>query len=131
VRVVADTHALVWYLADSQKLSRVAADALGAAEADEGILVSAATLIDLWYVVHRATTDLTADHVSAVEDVLREVNNVHLVEIDAHVVACFGETDGLRDPWDRLIVATALSYEAPLVTRDRAVMSLGAVPVIW
>lgn len=131
MKAVADTHALVWYLADSQKLSRAAAGALSAAEADEGILVSAATLIDLWYVAHRARPNLGDEHISAVENVLHDDNNVHLVDIDAEVVARFGETSRLGDPWDRLIVATALSYEAPLVTRDSAITSLGTVPVIW
>ncbi len=35
------------------------------------------------------------------------------------------------DPMDRLIGATALAQGVPLVTRDRAIRSSRAVPVIW
>jgi hypothetical protein len=50
VRVVADSHALVWYLAetDAGRLSTPALTAVASAEAETGIAVSVATLIDLW-----------------------------------------------------------------------------------
>ena len=38
---------------------------------------------------------------------------------------------GLPDPWDRLIVATAMQLNLPLVTRDRAIGNTGAVHTIW
>ena len=36
-----------------------------------------------------------------------------------------------RDPWDRLIIATALEYDAPLVTRDQTIPQYPGVRVIW
>ncbi|HEX9969601.1 MAG TPA: PIN domain-containing protein [Acidimicrobiales bacterium] len=131
MRVVADTHALIWYLADSPELSPRATRALTEAEDTDGILVSTASLIDLWYVVHRTTATLTDVHVNAVTAVLRGDTNVHLVAIDAEVLEHFGATAQLRDPWDRLIVATALAHDVALVTRDRAISAVGGVAVVW
>jgi PIN domain nuclease of toxin-antitoxin system len=37
----------------------------------------------------------------------------------------------LPDPWDRMIVATALHLGVPLVTRDRAITAAGVVATIW
>jgi PIN domain nuclease of toxin-antitoxin system len=37
----------------------------------------------------------------------------------------------IADPWDRLIVATALALEIPLVTRDQAIQRSGVVETIW
>ena len=40
----------------------------------------------------------------------------------------------LRDPWDRLITATAIDLGAPLVTKDRAITAIGQagpVEIIW
>ena len=50
MRVVVDSHAVVWYLKGSPQLSPAARDVLTDAEVDAGIVVSIATLIDLWYV---------------------------------------------------------------------------------
>lgn len=50
MRVVADSRALVWFMQGSPRLSVRAADVLRAAEASDGITVSVATLVDLWYV---------------------------------------------------------------------------------
>jgi hypothetical protein len=37
----------------------------------------------------------------------------------------------LPDPWDRMIVATALHLSVPLVTKDRAITATGVVETIW
>jgi hypothetical protein len=40
----------------------------------------------------------------------------------------------LRDPWDRLIVATAIELGVPLITADGAITALsesGVVEVVW
>lgn len=58
MRVVADSHAIVWHLQGSARLSAAAARALIEAEATDGVVVSIATLIDLWYVT-QTTRKLT------------------------------------------------------------------------
>ena len=51
---VADSHALLFYLFIPDQLSASALEALGEAEDSDGIVVSAATLGDLWYASHKA-----------------------------------------------------------------------------
>jgi PIN domain nuclease of toxin-antitoxin system len=52
--VVADTHALVWYLSRPHELSAAASNALvGAAAAGDLIYVSAISLVELIYLVER------------------------------------------------------------------------------
>jgi PIN domain nuclease of toxin-antitoxin system len=50
VRVLADSHAIIWQSQCSPELSEDAANALLQAEATDGIVVSVASLVDLWYV---------------------------------------------------------------------------------
>jgi PIN domain nuclease of toxin-antitoxin system len=62
--------------------------------------------------------------------------NISSAPITGPVVAFFdsAELAALRDPWDRLITATAMELAAPLVTKDRAITAVaqtGAVEVIW
>ena len=53
MRVVADSHSLLYYLFTPDRLSEPAFDALGNAEKSDGLVVSAATLGDLWYSSHK------------------------------------------------------------------------------
>lgn len=53
MRAVADSHSLLYYLFTPDQLSDRALDVLGQAEDSDGIVVSAATLGDLWYSSHK------------------------------------------------------------------------------
>ena len=61
MRVVADSHAIVWHLQGSSRISKSASDALAEAEATEGVVVSVATLVDLWYVTETTRAVSSAD----------------------------------------------------------------------
>lgn len=54
MRVVADSHTLIFYLFEPARLSELALDTLLRAEDGEGIVVSAATIGDLWYASHKS-----------------------------------------------------------------------------
>jgi PIN domain nuclease of toxin-antitoxin system len=58
VRVVADTHALVWYLLDDpdRRLSPATLAALEEAESTDGVAVSVGSVVDLWYVIRTGGT---------------------------------------------------------------------------
>jgi hypothetical protein len=63
VRVVADSHAIVWYVQGSKRLSERAGEVLAEAEAERSLVVSVATLIDLWY-VSQTTQSVTAEQLA-------------------------------------------------------------------
>ncbi|TFV64475.1 PIN domain-containing protein [Geodermatophilus sp. DF01-2] len=135
VRVVADTHALVWYLLDDpdRRLSPAALVALEDAESTDGISVSVASVVDLWYVVRTRGT-FTDDQLGQVVGLLRDPESPLEVEpITLEVAAAFQEIprDRLGDPWDRFITAAAMALGLPLVTRDRRITELGFVETIW
>ncbi len=135
MRVVADTHALVWYLLDDpdRRLSPTALAALEDAESTDGISVSVASVVDLWYVVRTRGT-FTDDQLSRVVGLLRDPESALEAEsITLDVTAAFRQIarDALGDPWDRFITATAMALALPLVTRDRRITELGLVETIW
>lgn len=135
--VLADTHALHWFLTEPGRLSRAALDRLQEAEFDEasGIAVSVASRIDLHYLV--ASGRLDAEVAAQVWAVTTYPDvNVSAVPVSEAIAALFGDSAlaSLRDPWDRLIVATAMSLAVPVVTRDSVITELGTagvVEVIW
>ncbi len=73
MRVVADTHALVWYLLDDpdRRLSSAALAALEEAESTDGVAVSVASVDDLWYVIRTRGT-FTDDQLNQVVGLLRD-----------------------------------------------------------
>lgn len=132
MKVVADSHALVWFTQGSPQLSVRAGEALREAEASDGIVVSVATLIDLWY-VSQTTERVSARELSDLRDLMTATSAVDLYPVDVAVADAYTgiSRDLLKDPWDRFIVATALVLRAPLVTRDGAIRNSELVETVW
>lgn len=132
MRVVADSHALVWFTQGSSQLSTRAAEVLRSAEASEGVVVSVATLIDLWYVT-QTTQGVSVTELADLRQLVADTPTVNFYPVDTKIAdACTGISRGLlSDPWDRLIVATAMSLHLPLVTRDGPIQDSGLVETIW
>ncbi len=132
MRVVADSHAIVWYVQGSSRLSERAASALSEAETSDGIVVSVATLVDLWYVT-QTTQGVTADDLATLRSTMVASPKVDLHPIDVAVTdaAVSIPRDALGDPWDRFILATALALELPLVTRDGRIQKTELVETVW
>jgi PIN domain nuclease of toxin-antitoxin system len=92
--------------------------------------------VDLHYLVASGRLDAeTAHHVWAVTS-YPDVN-IRSTPITAAISERFGHETltSLRDPWDRMIVATGAEHGLPIVTADEAITSLarstGVVEVIW
>lgn len=132
MRVVADSHALVWFLQSSPQLSKRAARLLRRAAADNGLYVSVATLLDLSYVAQRKRDPfISAEQLDYLRHLVStQAHGLVSVPIDAHIVEAF-EAVALPDPWDRLIVATAMTLDIPLVTKDAAIGATELVQVAW
>jgi PIN domain nuclease of toxin-antitoxin system len=135
VRVVADTHALVWYLLDDpdRRLSPAAITALERAESTDGIAVSVASVVDLWYVIRTRGT-LTDEQLDQVLGLLHDSEtSLEAAPITLDVTAAFRQIprDALGDPCDRFITATAMALGLPLVTRDGRIRESGLVDTIW
>lgn len=132
MRVVADSHIALWYANGSTRLSEPARSALASAENEGGIVVSVATLIDLWYVTQTTESISSADLIRLRAGMLSSPA-VDLHPVTVEVADTYTEIDrsALRDPWDRFIVATARALALPLVTRDSAIRRAGLVETLW
>jgi len=134
MRVLADSHVLIFYLFTPIRLSDPALEALGEAEDGAGIVVSAATLGDLWYASHKTGANSLAPGAfeSLRRTLLDPATNFDVVPVTADTMTYFDRVPiiELADPFDRFILATAAQLGLPLVTADRAISTTGAVPVI-
>ena len=96
------------------------------------MVISVATLVDLWYVT-QTTRKVTAAHLTALRNALISSATFTLQPIDLAVVDATTSIsrDLLTDPWDRFIVGTARALALPLVTRDEAIRKTRLAPTIW
>lgn len=125
--IVLDTHAWLWLVIDPQRLGPDAVEAID--QADE-IGVSA---ISCWEVAMLAAKGRIALDRGTFEwlDAALAGPPAKLLPIDPEVAAVAVTLPLHGDPADRLIVATALSRGAPLVTKDEAIQKSGLLRTIW
>ena len=132
MRVVADSHAIVWFTQGSTQLSDRAAGVLRDAVRSEGVTVSVATLVDLWYVT-QTTQSVTGVDLARLRAVIESSRSVDVHPLDLAIADAYTAIPRsvLSDPWDRFIVATAQVLSVPLVTRDGAIRDAELVETIW
>lgn len=125
MRLLADTHAIIWWLAAAPSLSRRARQAFE--DPTNELLVSAASIYEITFKQRRGRLDGTADELLAALRAAR----VTLLPVEAsHAAAAGGLPGPHRDPWDRILIAQAAVERLTMVTVDPVFADYG-VPVIW
>jgi len=115
--VLLDTHAVHWWSAEPDRVSRPARRALKAA--DE-LLVAAVSWYELAWLAERRRIAIDVPIRSWLEGLGAQVRTVGVTPaIAASAVAL--PSSFPRDPTDRLIYATAIEHGVKLITRDRAI----------
>lgn len=129
--VVADTHVLLWILDGTlPKRSQTATRHIEAALRDEAVQVSIGSFLDLRYLVDsgRRPPEMLDDARSIVSSEPFSVVPLDLAVLDA--MAAISKND-VPDPFDRIIAATALTLDLPLVTADERIHSALGKRAIW
>jgi PIN domain nuclease of toxin-antitoxin system len=131
--IVADTHAIIWYLVEPERLSQVALDALeGAIGAGSPVYISAISLIEICYLIEKRR--IASDLLQRILAVLNEPDpSLIVVPIDLAISIAVQniDRDTVPDMPDRIIAATALHLNLPLVTRDRKIQASQSIITIW
>ena len=121
--IVLDTHAWIWLTSDPDKLGVAARAALHAARSK----VIAA--ISCW--AARGRIELDRDPVTWMEASL-QVEGIELLPLTPAVAtASVSLVDFHGDPADRLVVATAMTHGAALVTKDANIIGAKIVKTVW
>ncbi len=133
ISVVADTHTLIGYVFDLQRLSSAALTALEqAVNTGNPIYISAITIIEIAYLVEKGR--FAEEVLTRILKALDDSNiGIVLVPLDRNVSGVIRQIDRVTVPDmpDRIIAATAFSLGIPLVTRDLQIQALTTIKTIW
>ncbi|GDX79660.1 twitching motility protein PilT [Deltaproteobacteria bacterium] len=131
MRFVADTHVLVWWLSEPERLPPAIAAALATVSAaaplavPDIVLWEIATLVSLG----RLTPALPLEEWLTLATSPPLVTSIAISPAIAAEVAALPDTFH-RDPGDRIIVATARVLNLPLLTIDRRIRDSGLVRLV-
>ena len=125
MRLLLDTHAVLWWLMDDPHLSPGARTAI--ADPANQLLVSAAIGYELAY--KQRLGRLPAAPESLSRRLLKERLEVLPISLD-HALAAAALPGPHRDPWDRIMMAQAVAERCHVITIDK-VFSDYQIPVLW
>ena len=125
MKILTDTHTLVWALSDPEVLGAQARAALAGSP-------YTASVVNLWELVlnSRRGGALVADPLPWWERYVARTRIPTLAIRTAHIRALAGLPEFHKDPFDRILVAQALAEGLTLATKDAILARYGA-PVVW
>jgi len=126
---VADTHALVWHLTNSDKLSTKVKKIFKAAEDGENnIVIPVIVLAEIVNIVEKKKAQIEFKKV--IEAI--SVSESYIVDpLDLRLITMLFDLAVVKEIHDRIIVATARFYNAPLLTKDSMIVASKLVETIW
>jgi PIN domain nuclease of toxin-antitoxin system len=130
--IVLDTHAWIWFISNPDLLSKRAKKAVNTALEDKSILISSISAWELALLVTKKRIKLTLD----VTDWIAKSESLPFIQSVPVTNSIAVKSVNLPlplhpDPADRIIIATALSVGAPLVTKDKKLLGYAPVRTIW
>ncbi len=113
MRLLLDTHALLWWLAGDERIGDPARDLIG--NQDNDVLVS---IVSLWEItVKTRIGKLEIDLSEVLENIAR--NDFEILGVTpAHLLSLTALPMHHRDPFDHLLIAQAIAEKATFVSDD-------------
>ena len=132
IQAVADTHTVIWYLAADSRLSATAKNTIETIiQSGDQIAISSITLIEIVYLVEKGK--ITATKFTQLANELSSPSSSFAeIPINLAVARALSKVNALEVPDmpDRIIAATALHLNIPVISRDAKIQQ-SAIATIW
>jgi PIN domain nuclease of toxin-antitoxin system len=125
---VTDTHSIVWYFTDDPRLSRRVLEVFEKTIKEGVIIIPTVVLAEIMYIEGKGKITLTFDETLQKID---SYENFIVAALDLEILKVAEKIRVDLEMHDKLIAATALYYDASLITRDPLITKSGACATIW
>jgi PIN domain nuclease of toxin-antitoxin system len=126
---ITDTHSLLWAFTRPRKLGERARRAFDEiANGESSLLIPVIVLAELIFTIENKPIQADLDEIL---DAIQNTPNVEFVDFDYESAMRLRDLRIIPEMHDRMIVATALEYQAILITVDESITTSGVVDVIW
>ena len=125
---VTDTHSLIWYFTEDARLSENALIAFEKSLDIGSIIVSTIVLAEVMYICQKGRIPLTF---SETLGRLEECDNFQIVPLNVDILRTADNIGVGLEMHDKLIVATAIYFSMPLITKDERIRESKIVKVVW
>jgi PIN domain nuclease of toxin-antitoxin system len=129
---VADTHTIIWYLSRDNRLSAYAKQFLeSSTQNGDQIGISSITLVEIVYLIEKGR--IAAESLTSLASRFEEQFSMFLeIPLDLQITRTLSriQPGQIPDMPDRIIAATALHLNVPLVSRDGKI-HLSTIQTIW
>ncbi|HEX4839701.1 MAG TPA: type II toxin-antitoxin system VapC family toxin [Rhabdochlamydiaceae bacterium] len=112
MKLLLDTHIFLWWVRDDKRLSKTITNKIK--EADEVYISSAS----IWEIAIKMRLEKISGDMNAL---IQEIHNSHFLELlitSQHAAATLELPDIHRDPFDRILIAQAISEPLVFLTAD-------------
>jgi PIN domain nuclease of toxin-antitoxin system len=128
MKILLDTNSFLWFISGSERLSINARDRI--ADLDNQLVLSSASLWEIAIKVSIGKLELLQPYNQLIPQQLEE-NDINIPPIElSHLATVVVLPFYHRDPFDRLIIAQALTEDLPVVSPD-SLFSQYAIKLIW
>lgn len=129
---VADTHTVIWYLYNDSRLSVQARQFIETtAQKGQQIGLSSITLVEMVYLIEK--NRIPSASLTLIATALNESDSLFIeTPVDLKIARSVSKIDAIQIPDmpDRIIAATALHWNVPVISRDAKIRASG-LTTIW
>ena len=130
--IVLDTHVWVWWLSEAHSFPSKVQKLLNEGKKKQAIYISSISVWEVAQLATRGRLQLTMDYTDWIAHA-ESLPFINFVPIDNHIaLKSIQLLPPLhQDPADRLIIATALTLGAKLITKDEKIIDYPYVDTVW
>ena len=129
MKVLLDTHVIIWALTEPQKLSAIARSLIE--NRGNVLLASAASAWEIGTKYRLGKLQLLEATVLNYQSQLSRLGSEELNVTTSHALLAGRLAWSHGDPFDRMLVAQAMLENVPLVTSDSALATVDGIQLIW